>query len=274
MQINLSKYDFTDSIPVEMLLAYADAETSEAPCQMCKAHPEQQGKRVHFHGSDVGACPRKTYFTMTLGKQTQAVGKQAAFLQDGHLHERMMLEAIGKKFTVVAPKNTAELREAIPMLSESEAYDTFLVEKKVLGIYRTFLLIGHYDGLVVDDRIDDGLEPETKNVALIECKSVKEYTWKQVKAGEIKDEWYGQMQAYMWMMGISRCYLLVKNRATSEMLKPIRIDFDAAWMLKKLKLMNLIYKCVNTMKEVPKPAIKKGTDGECKFCPFNNKCYS
>jgi hypothetical protein len=267
MQIDRTAYQYSDSLPIEMLDAYLNAEVSEAPCQLCKEHPEQKGKRAHFHGSDIGACPRQTYFNMTEGKLNHETGVKAAFLQDGHLHEAMMLQALSSKFNIIAPKNSQELREAIPMW-EKEKIAEFVADKTSLipsNGDRTFLLIGHVDGFIVIDGEDQPY--------LLECKAVKDYTWDKVKKGEISDTWYGQVQVYMFMMGIKRSYLLVKNRGTSEMLMPIRIDFNAEWITKKLRMLVQIYKCVNTNTEVPKPKDKKGTDSDCRWCQFNSKCY-
>ena len=266
MQVDLAKYKFSDSLPVEMLEAYNTAELSEAPCQLCKEHPELNGRRIHFHGSDVGACPRQTYFKMILGHTTKEVGAKAAFLQDGHLHEAMMLRALSTKFDIYQPKNSDEMRLTVPILTEPADVEKFVDDTSAFSLLinlRTFLIIGHIDGWVVDG----------DTFHLLECKSVKDYTWKEVKEGKIKDEWYGQVQIYMLMLNIKRAYLLVKNRTTSEMMQPIRIDFDREWVIKKLRMLIQIYKCVNKGIEVPKPETRKATESACKFCEFHSRCY-
>lgn len=276
MQIDLQQHRFTDHLPVAMLEAYNTNEMSEAPCKLCKEHPELKGKRIHFHGSDVGACPRQTYFKMILGSQEKAVGTKAAFLQDGHLHEHMMLQAIASKFDVWMPKNEAELRLHVPILESEEQATTFMQDREVVQLQngvRKFLIIGHIDGALThaDDEVyctDDPQKPY-----LLECKSVKDYTWDKVKKGEISDTWYGQMQTYMFMLETDRAYLLVKHRNTSELMLPIRIDFDPVWFNKKLRMLSQIYKMINLGQEIPKPPNRKASDSDCKFCAFNSKCY-
>lgn len=268
MQIDLQRHRFTDPLPIEMQEAYNTVEATEAPCKLCKEHPEQQGKRVHFHGSDVGACPRQTYFKMTLGSHTKEVGTKAAFLADGHLHEAMMLQAIASKFNIWMPKNEAELRLFVPILESDEQAKTFIADREVATIQnaiRRFLIIGHIDGALTVEGIDKPY--------LLECKSVKDYTWDKVKKGEISDTWYGQMQVYMFMLETDRAYLLVKHRNTSELMLPIRIDFEEEWFKKKLRMLSQIYKCINLGKEVPKPSTKKASDSDCRFCSYKDKCY-
>lgn len=276
MQIDLQKYLFTDSLPIAMLDAYNTAEMSEAPCKLCKEHPEQKGKRVHFHGSDIGACPRQTYFKMTEGGTFKETGTKAAFLQDGHLHEHMMLQAIATKFNIWMPKNEAELRLFVPILDTDEQAVKFINNREIVTIQngiRRFLVIGHIDGALTmaDDEVHCTDDPQKPY--LLECKSVKDYTWEKVKKGEISDTWYGQMQVYMFMLETDRAYLLVKHRNTSELMMPIRVDFDEEWFKKKLRMLSQIYKCINTATPVPKPPTKKITDSHCKFCQYKERCY-
>ena len=286
MQVDLQKHRFTDSLPIEMLEAYNTAEMSEAPCKLCKEHPELKGRRIHFHGSDVGACPRQTYFKMIQGHQTKEVGTKAAFLQDGHLHEHMMLQAISNKFNVWMPKNEAELRLHVPILESEERTTEFMSDfGKTAALQngtRKFLIIGHIDGALIvksSERLEHKTMPGVYHLAekdflfLLECKSVKDYTWDKVKKGEISDTWYGQMQTYMFMLETDRSYLLVKHRNTSELMLPIRVDFDSEWFNKKLRMLSQIFRMINLGQEVPKPGNRKATDSDCKFCNFKDRCY-
>lgn len=269
MQIDLQRHRFTDPLPIEMQEAYNTVEATEAPCKLCKEHPELKGKRIHFHGSDVGACPRQTYFKMTLGSHTRETGTKAAFLADGHLHEAMMLQAIASKFNIWMPKNEAELRLNVPVFEGEVHTREFIKDIHTYELWnnlRKFLIIGHIDGALTVEGVDKPY--------LLECKSVKDYTWDKVKKGEISDTWYGQMQIYMLMMETDRAYLLVKHRNTSELMLPIRIDFDEDWVVKKIRILTQIYKCINLGKEVPKPSTKKASDSDCRWCPYKDKCYS
>ena len=270
VKIDNSEYQFTDVMPALMLNAYNKKSENSAPCQLCAEHPEQQGRRVHFHGSDVGSCFRSSYFKMTTGQSEEIAGIKDAFLSDGHLHEHAMLARISRDFDIVMPKNSAEKRVAIPMSTDAEFLRKFVDSQGELPIdsYRKFTLVCHFDGLIAEST-----EPNA-NVYLLECKSVKDYTWKQVKAGEIKLEWYGQMQSYMFATHIYRCYLLVKNRTTSEMMLPIRVDFNPEWFADRLKKLSIIYQAINVQKEVPRPIGKKATDSDCRFCLFKDGCYS
>lgn len=295
----------TDMVGVQMYQTYMSSRDQSVvgdsnPCSICRAHPELKGKRIHVHGSDVGACPRKTYFSMVQGNQLKPAGLKAVFLADGHLHEAQMLEALAsnRQFHIMQPKNSKELRMEVPVIEDGPDFKAFFAKPQgipsqdVFANVRKFSIIGHCDGWIeyatnpnnirayIDEYPPDSnpntvlrFQTNETEVALIECKSVTDYTWKEVKEGRIKEEWYGQMQYYMWALALKKSYLLVKHRGSSDMLQPILISFDSDWLLNRLRLLLLIYKCVNKQQPIPIPKTKNAKDGECKFCPFNNQCW-
>ena len=66
MKVDLNKYVLDDEIPMVLSDAYdAYANKSDHHCSVCKATTQLNGKRMYFHASDVGSCPREVYFKMT-----------------------------------------------------------------------------------------------------------------------------------------------------------------------------------------------------------------
>lgn len=270
MQIDLEQHRFTDPMMYQMKQAYdASFSDDKPPCQLCAEHPEQEGRRVHFHASDFGACPRKVYFKMTTGITEKFFGTKAAFLKNGHLQEAFILEQLKRTLPVTIAKNLAEIKILVPMVSELDKIQTYM-ENGIADVSfdgtRKFYIIGHWDGMLKYGELD-------KEEAILECKSVKDNTFNKCKTGEISDEWYGQIQAYMFLLRLSRAYLLVHNRTTSELLQPIRIDYDEEYCTKRIRILINIYKSVNIQREVPKSDSYKGTCSECRFCTFRNRCY-
>lgn len=273
MQIDITEFQYTDPVPIRMLAAYNNyGRRDTQPCQLCKEHPELEGRRIHFHGSELGACPKQVQQKMILGKYTEASNPN--FLLDGHLHEAAILEAIdsSEDFKIYAPKNSMELRMQIPVLNDLNLLKKYVTDEElqltISDSRQKFTIIGHYDGIVSTNL--NGVQQD----ALIECKAVKDYTFNEIKKGNISDVWYGQMQFYMLATNIPITYLIVKNRITSNILLPIRINKDDDYITNRLKVLTNIFRFINEGKEVPKPPNKKHTDSDCRFCPFRGQCYS
>lgn len=278
MQIDLNKHQFTDPLPFQIKQAYDSSFADDKPpCQLCNEHPEQEGKRVHFHASDFGACPRKVYFKMTTGQTERIFGTKAAFLKNGHLQEAFILEQLKQTLPVTIAKNTVEIRHKVPMVSDKELLQLYMkdgINNVRLEDIRTFYFIGHWDGMITYENNPNRISGDIDiKEAILECKSVKDATFAKVKQGEISDEWYGQIQAYMFLLRLSRAYLLVHNRTSSELLQPIRIDYDEEYCTQRINVFINIYKSVNIGKEVPKSAKYKGTCSECRYCSFRDRCY-
>lgn len=293
MRYDKTRHNLTDEIPLLLSTAYDEyAKDDSNPCSICREHPEQRGKRMHFHGSDIGACVRQTAFKLSTPKEdykTQQYQVHPMFLKDGHTHEETILNAFkfDKNFNIFANQNALELKAYIPWFNtaipgtdakvEIEKFMLSREKDKNLGerpSVRHYAIIAHVDGLVTyTDPDNDSVDGNVLEFG-IECKSVKDETWKKIMGGEIEDKWYGQMQGYMFITGIHRWYLVVKNRISSKILPPIRFDYDVQYMTKRLTKLNQIYTFVNYAKEVPIPAGMTEKDIQCKYCSFSDKCWS
>lgn len=295
IQIDLKKYQLTDEIP--MLLDDAFRKYNEQdnhPCSICRQHmKDQEGRRMHFHGSDFGSCSRKVAWKMHRGNvpANKLVPYEAPawYLKDGHLHEASILTAFAhdKRFDIFINQNEAEIKFHIPFFdpTNSEDGDSKMMTKKfVLTPYdkrvswhtndpqrRRYTLVAHVDA-IVKYTSEDG-EKETFG---IECKAVKEETWKEVKSGLISQEWWGQMQCYMFVTGIDKWYLVVKNRTSSAIAPPIRVDYDPAFVISRIQKFNKVYAMLNYQKShlIPIPKDKNPKDKECLFCPFGRECHN
>lgn len=262
------KQNNLDPIPMMMYEAYHQGTQSDtSPCSICRGLGSHVITRNHFHGSELGACARKTYLNMITNTKSSASNK--AFLLDGHLHEASILELIKEGFgntaRIIAAKNEEELTISLPLGNDN-----------ALSVMR---IIGHYDGIIEIDTDKDQypiVKEQLDSVkAIIECKSVKDYTYDKVKAGEISNEWYGQMQCYMLGMKLNRSYLIVKNRTTSLILMPIRIDLDIPWLKERISKLKSIYSLIQDGgNEIPDREHRSRTESECKFCPHLESCWS
>jgi hypothetical protein len=168
-----------------------------------------------------------------------------------------------------------ELQQKIPFIDPTRIDNVKDVMMKfvITPIKNRVVEKRHYTLIVHVDALGTYKDEEEEVDFVIECKSVKDETWKKVMNGEIEDKWYGQMQAYMFVTGIHRCYLVVKNRISSRILPPIRIDYDVLYVVNRLVKLNQIYTFVNYGREVPIPKGWTKKNPNCRYCDFNETCW-
>ena len=273
----------------------ASNRSSVLPCTKCRNKPDGS-IRGHFHGSEFGQCMLKTYLDCTSGstfedplegKVTEDdIDARAAFLLDGHLHEENIIKNIAASgMQIIGFGNKDENEKQIQVYfkesKNGESCDFTMPlegtpnrEKVLKGFEETFQLIVHLDGIMVVRNKKSNEEM----IIGIECKSVKDYTWKKIKdTQEISDIWYGQIQSYfLFDHNISRFYLFVKHRHTSQLMKPILIVRNDEYINRRL---NILYRVYNAILEddPQKYNIEKEhnsiKDSECKFCQYKNRCY-
>lgn len=227
------------------------------PCQQCRVRPAGV-LRDHFHGSEFNACPRKVYLDI-VDPQPSEPGNQA-FLLDGHTHEMLALKAIerGLKdtgYTIERAQNQTELVQTIG------------------GTYHAYRkIIGHHDGMLV---CPDG------NKYVIECKAVKENTWKEVLAGNINPIWIGQMQFYMLRLFVQHALLVVKNRVTSN-IKVMHFERDKEMQERNIDKLNRVYDNIqeyviegkHPYEVLPERGHDTKNNKECRFCSHKDNCWA
>lgn len=246
MQVKLTP-SVIDPVPGDMFDAFNAMPSTDHPCQVCAA--SGTNIRDHYHGSDLGACPRKVAYKMLNPSANRSFNSTSMFLKDGHLHERTIIEALKEHlpehYVVVAGTDYAEFKWRIG----------------------EWFIHCHIDGLLIASDPDT----EEQETFLVECKSVKETTWKKVQGGEISDEWYGQIQAYLVGLNLNAAYLCVKHRHTSQLMLPIRIEKDMPYVETRVDGL-LEIQAIKTPNQILRPyANAKGT--ECTFCPFKAECW-
>lgn len=247
------KNNLTDIVPSALSMAYykgAQMKASDShPCSVCKKQPlGSSAARYHFHGSDLGACAKATLHKMQgLAGKPQG-GSSDVFLMDGHANEAEMFDYINLGL---------DPSSGIKVIGSGNQ-DELIYEKKFKDLGISFRIIGHTDGYILQ-----GGTP----VAGIECKSVKDYTWKKVKGGEISDIWYGQIQFYLLATKLEYWYLLIKNRGTSEFMLPIRIEKDLNYLKSRLSKLMEVQTALVKGTDIPRE-IKNPSDSQCKFCPY------
>jgi hypothetical protein len=219
--------------------------TNSIPCSECNAI-HQSGidnfTRNHFHiSSDFGGCMRKTFLICTTGKRSGMSG--FTFLNDGHIHEAAMLQSV---------------QAGLP-----EGYNLKIAENGIEGRFNfnNYYMIGHVDALLTTPYGIYGAE----------CKAIKDVMWKKIiDNSEINDDWYGQCQGYMITWQLDRWYLIVKNRHTSKILIPIRIDRDEEFIVNRLVKLDEVYTRIMSGHEQPQREHISSKDYECQYCPFGN----
>jgi len=216
------------------------------PCSICRAVFDSgvdQITRTHFHGSDFGSCARKVFNTMKYGKNAGISG--AGFLMDGHLHEGSMLENI---------------KAGLPDGWKLKAFGNDKECIKEIG--NDMQMVCHPDGIITNGT----------DYALLECKALKEYSFRKIREKEeISNEYYAQCQAYMLAYNVPLTYLIVKHRETSKILMPIRIERNMDYIIGRLNKLKDIYDRLNLNSEQPDREHKSSKEDECKFCSYGNE---
>lgn len=163
-------------------------------------------------GSDSGAIMGVSKFTtkrmiqkekLQQGKRT--INEKTQYLFDyGHIFE----DAVGKMCTLNLSETLDLPLKFVPCQDEyvNEAWPHFLA---------------HPDGFIMNG---DEL------FALAEVKTVSAWgtSWEEFKQGEIPKEYYCQVQCYMHILGINKCYLLANDRnGQKENFVALEIEADA-----------------------------------------------
>jgi hypothetical protein len=235
------------------------------PCSLCrmnalKAKPTKV--RGHIHGSEFNICQLCLYQAMVNGVSTSVKGlENDASLYDGHVHEATIFEHLEKGgLDVSACANKPEFEKITDVACEIEDQETGRIEVV------QFKIISHIDGVLVFKGKNYGLE----------IKAVKKYTWDKIKrTSEISDQWYGQIQWYTKAMGMP-FYLIVKNRATSDIMSPILILPNENFIQERLLRLRDTIRAIR--RKNPLGLIHKeetrSSSSQCKFCRFYDSCWT
>lgn len=269
----------------------ANKRSSIHPCTKCRSKPEG-AIRGHFHGSEFGACMLKVYKDCIAGMlfddplegrvTDNDIDAKAAFLLDGHLHEENIIKNIASAGMDIIQLNGDQFEKQIQVFIKKnvDGIHNFTMphkdnnDKIIEDFEESFKMICHLDGLLEVTSKKNG----KRMLIGVECKSVKDYTWKKIKeTQEISNVWYGQIQSYFLSNhNIDRFYLIIKHRHTSQIMKPILIIRDDDYVNRRL---NILYRVYNAILEddVEKYKIEKEhnspKDSECKFCQYKDGCY-
>lgn len=247
--------DFPQTIWSSHELGSIIKATNSNPCSLCRAEYERQVSlgvidacitRLHLHGSDFGACARKVFNMMKYGK-TGGISN-ACFLMDGHLHEASMLQNV------------------IAALPDGWKLKSFTNEQEgIADLGDGMEMVCHPDAIITNGEV----------IALLECKALKEYSFRKIREKEeISDEYYGQCQGYMLKYDCDLTYLIVKHRESSKILMPIRIDRDREYQIKRWMKLKEIKERLMTGQPEPDREHLKASDDECKWCQFKEQCWN
>ena len=264
--INLKPHD--DEVSYYLRNAYyAGAKLKvdlSTPCSLCRANlasDKPSKKRRHFHGSELCNCQLQTYLALLTGESPSIKKPEGEVsLYDGHTHEHNIFEHMEAGGMHVAGVHTAGASVA----GMKNTFEKIVpVEFKEEGV--EFKLICHIDGFLVFKNTD----------YVIETKSVRKYTWEKIlREKEISKQWYGQIQAYLAALSFQTCYLIIKNRATSDIMAPIRIERNEKFIKERLYKLYQIYDALKTGSD---DNIRKEEDhwnaSQCKFCRWKGRCW-
>lgn len=243
MKVNV---DSPDDISLLMYQAHEEGAAIKAyntnPCSLCNANAD-----IHFHGSEVGACSRKTYYFKVYGKQDQGFNS-TTFFSDGHLHEASMLRNI---------------EQGLP-----EGYKIRILENSSEQITELlgFKLVTHCDAFLI---APDG------TAYVIECKALKPKYFKEIKeTKEIRDGYYGQLQSYMFVNKCETGIFVIKNREDSKIMFPITMHKDVEYMGKRIGKLSEVFTSIKNDGTIPAREHRTDKEFECNFCPFKKLCWS
>ena len=258
-----------DPIPALMYEAYAYAvRQKEVPCSICRNTDysvQSTGyRRKHFHGSELGACKRKTLYQM-LNPLQHGSNTKPEFLDDGHVHENAVLVRMHNGLN--SNEDIRELFGAVNVVPASNRAEQTIKINYMRGKDpENFKIVAHIDGTLC---LGEGL---TGVGYLLECKAVKTEKFQKIKNGEMDKEWYGQIQSYLHIYNFTRAYLIVKNRETGAIIQPIRIDYDSNYLKERRKVLVEVHKAVLSRGMVDREHAKH-TESECQYCPFYAQCW-
>ena len=242
--------------------------TTSNPCVSCKSKP------IHFHGSDIGKCRLATWYNRNAVEDKPISQDLAALFLDGHLHERIIIEAIkdrgynieqGLEFDVV---HHISLDIFVSYLSTIYLPDEVRKELiKQANIDNEIRLIGHTDGIL-------NLDGER---ILIEIKAVKSanFNYKFMK-GIMPDYYYGQIQSYLNCLRLDRGFLIAKNREDGTIAKPILVHKNETYFKKQLcelLIVKLNQGVLDPYKRTITKPFRDGKGYECKYCDYKEKCW-
>jgi len=297
MKIELNPIDPLSRLIYDKHKIGANVRSSVPPCTLCREVPEG-AVRGHFHGSELGQCKLKTYWDCTSGSTFEDplegrvseddIDARAAFLLDGHLHEENIIKNIAASgMNIMGYGNQDEYERKIQVYvrytknGEKSSIDFTMPHNKapnrdkvLEGFEESFKIIAHLDGILEVKSKKTGKEM----LAGVECKAVKDYTWKKIKeTSEISDIWYGQIHSYFISNHhIQRFYLFIKHRHTSQMMKPILIMRNDDYIKRRLTALHDVYSAIlddDPDKYGIKAEHTSPKDSECKFCPYKERCY-
>ena len=287
MKVELNPIDPLSRKIYDMHKIGADKRSSVSPCTICRNKPDD-AIRAHFHGSEFGQCMLKTYRDCLAGLtfedplegrvKEDDIDARAAFLLDGHLHEENIIKNIAASGMTIVQLHGDEFEKEVQVYikeNKNGKHDFTMPHKGgevTKGFLKVFKMICHLDGLleVVNKKTNQGM------LVGVECKSVKDYTWKKIKeTSEISNVWYGQTQNYfLTNHNIARFYFFIKHRHTSQLMKPILITRNDEYVNRRLNVLYTVYEALindddsKIIKEHDSPK-----DSECKFCPYKERCW-
>lgn len=259
-------FETADVLPKLLYSAYYqgadELSDSSNPCSWCKNLAAGYSlSKPHFHGSDLGGCQLRIYWNKLNNLKVDNANRNN-FLMDGHTHEKTILDYIAAS--------------GIP-------YDLYPCEngKEYVKDFGNFVVVGHPDAFLARKVENGDMYALADPIYIVECKAVSDATYKKCKDNFLSDIWYGQLQSYMEIVReVDTSYLIVKHRASSDILMPFRIEYNAEYVQRRLTGLRHISDVltspntlesswtVDTFKEH-----KSSKDAECSVCPFFNKCW-
>lgn len=266
MKVTLKSHD--DEISWFIRNAYygggLNKSDNSQPCSLCRSNAlkdKPSKKRGHFHGSEFNVCQLCLYQAMKNGVSLSIREPETEVsLYDGHKHEATVFELLeAGGLDVAACANENEKITTVNFEREDEETGEISIEN--------FRIISHLDGALVFKGQNFGLE----------IKSVRKYTWDKIKrSGEISDQWFGQVQWYTKAFGMP-FYLIVKNRATSDIMSPILIKPNENFIQKRLVKLSEIALAIKDGRS-PYGFIhreeERSNASQCKFCRFYDDCWT
>lgn len=214
----------------ELVQQYELGVTSQGrhPCSVC-ASDIPFNEFPHFHGSDFGKCARQVQYDKVVRPEPIEDPTTLAFLSDGHLHEKMIVDALRAGGVKVDHRD--------------DAPDGVMTDEFVVGVRDNGRMIHYRDGDGHDAPFDENeiiivghTDGVINNRFLLECKSVKDWAVANKFKGQkpVPKDYHGQMQCYMNCLGLDGGFLVVKSRHTSKLLKPMFVERDPEFFDKKI----------------------------------------
>lgn len=208
------------------------------PCSVCESG-KKFAEHPHFHGSDFGRCNRQVQWEKLAAKPDDFHPEKAAMFRDGHVHEAAVVASLRAAGYKVTNRDGDDEFRAVIGLDNDTVYlyepDEPMIHPDTGG--RNLEIVAHTDGVI-------------NGKYLLECKAVKDASYRDFMKGKLPANYLGQMKLYMTCLDLECGFLAVKSRQHSTVLF-FRVARDDEYVMNKARDLWTVQQQIVTRETAP-----------------------